>query len=950
MTGQMKNKQKLTELVIKAQAGDQNALNDLIGACYEDLYFFAYQTVKDPDTASDIIQDSCISIITNLSKLQSPEAFSVWVRNITYNHCAMHFRKTKEVQPLETEDGESILDSLPDESEGSLPEQVVEDKEFQKTMQDMLDSLPGEQRSAMMLYYYEKLSVKQIAEVFETSEGTIKSRLNYGRKAMKGKVEEYEKKNGVRLHSSLLPLFLLWMFRGTKESLPKATMPVLLGASSAAATGAAGAAAATSAAATGAAGAVAASTGLVAKIVAGVVAAVITAGAVIGGVAILGKDKAPSSDHNGHQHDYVSQAYDENNHWGMCECGEASEAASHHFNGRYCDVCNYAKPSEGLAFAKVADGYAVVGIGDCTDTDISIPSTHEGKPVVAIKPAYIEGEWDDDEYDIFHGDTDGPFEENDTITRVFIPGSVKYIGPDAFAGCDSLSEVTISEGVEQLDSWAFADCTALKEMVIPSTVKRVDDPFVRSGLTKVIISHGVTDISNTFSECASLETVILPDTVTKMEGAFYDCTSLNNVTIPDGVTSLKDAFQYCSSLTQISIPEGVTNIENAFRECISLTEVIIPDSVTHMDFSFYGCTALKRSNFPANMQSASSAFYNCTSLEYLTIPVFTSETYTYYSTGTPHALKEVHYAGTHNQYLSDEMIGFRQFIRSGPVIYCSNGYYDENHNFFHQDNVYDRYEATSVTHWGIYDCNCRTEQVSHTFENGICTECKMPKPSTGLNAPTDGQNCHVLGIGTCVDSNIALYFQTTSIGQTNSLVIEKSAFENNQSIKSVQIIGNALYWKNYEDRPKDQWTNPIGIYPMAFAGCTSLETVTFSDFVHIYGTHIFSNCTSLKEITLPYSYGYQASGIPAYTFNECSSLTSVTIPQNYHYIDEGAFFNCTSLTDIYYQDSMAAWEATTKAETEYDPITGEITQYAWDYGTGDYVVHCTDGDIYKNAT
>lgn len=47
---------------------------------------------------------------------------------------------------------------------------------------------------------------------------------------------------------------------------------------------------------------------------------------------------------------------------------------------------------------------------------------------------------------------------------------------------------------------------------------------------------------------------------------------------------------------------------------------------------------------------------------------------------------------------------------------------------------------------------------------------------------------------------------------------------------------------------------------------------------------------------------------------------------------------------------MAAWEATYKDETEYDPITGEITQYAWDYGTGDYVVHCTDGDIYKNAT
>jgi DNA-directed RNA polymerase specialized sigma24 family protein len=99
---------------------------------------------------------------------------------------------------------------LPDENPASLPEQVVEDKEFQKAMQDLLDSLPAEQRSAMMLYYYEKLSVKQIADVFETSEGTIKSRLNYGRKALKNKLEDYEKKTGNRLYVSSLPLLLMW--------------------------------------------------------------------------------------------------------------------------------------------------------------------------------------------------------------------------------------------------------------------------------------------------------------------------------------------------------------------------------------------------------------------------------------------------------------------------------------------------------------------------------------------------------------------------------------------------------------------------------------------------------------------------------------------------------------------------------------------------------------------
>jgi hypothetical protein len=84
-------------------------------------------------------------------------------------------------------------------------------------------------------------------------------------------------------------------------------------------------------------------------------------------------------------------------------------------------------------------------------------------------------------------------------------------------------------------------------------------------------------------------------------------------------------------------------------------------------------------------------------------------------------------------------------------------------------------------------------------------------------------------------------------------------------------------------------------------------------------------------------------------FSECETLTTVNIPDTVTKM-EGTFFNCTSLRDIYFQGSMAAWEATYKDETEYDPITGEITQYAWDYGTGDYVVHCTDGDIYKNAT
>ena len=57
----------------------------------------------------------------------------------------------------------------------------------------MIDELPEEQRSALLLRYFDEISVKEIAEIQGVTEGTVKSRLNYGRKAVKEAVEGYEK-------------------------------------------------------------------------------------------------------------------------------------------------------------------------------------------------------------------------------------------------------------------------------------------------------------------------------------------------------------------------------------------------------------------------------------------------------------------------------------------------------------------------------------------------------------------------------------------------------------------------------------------------------------------------------------------------------------------------------------------------------------------------------------
>jgi predicted DNA-binding protein YlxM (UPF0122 family) len=65
----------------------------------------------------------------------------------------------------------------------------------------MLDELSEEQRSATVMYYFDEISVKDIAEIQGVSEGTVKSRLNYARKSMRALVEDYENKNGIKLHT-----------------------------------------------------------------------------------------------------------------------------------------------------------------------------------------------------------------------------------------------------------------------------------------------------------------------------------------------------------------------------------------------------------------------------------------------------------------------------------------------------------------------------------------------------------------------------------------------------------------------------------------------------------------------------------------------------------------------------------------------------------------------------
>ncbi len=282
-------REKLIALVTAAQRSDQEALNELFNAFYNDVYYFALKTVKDEELACDVTQETFVEIINTLDKLEEPAAFVKWMKQITYHQCTRYFKKKKDVLVDEDEEGNTVFDTLKEEKAEFIPEEALDQAEFKKTIMDMIDELSPEQRAALMMFHFDELSLKEIAQIQGVSENTVKSRLNYARKGIKKSVEDYEKKNGVKLHSvAILPL-LLWLFKDYfAQSVPATATAVAEGV--AAATGAtvtvsaAASATTTAAAATGATAATVAGVGakvgipLATKIVAGALAATLAVG------------------------------------------------------------------------------------------------------------------------------------------------------------------------------------------------------------------------------------------------------------------------------------------------------------------------------------------------------------------------------------------------------------------------------------------------------------------------------------------------------------------------------------------------------------------------------------------------------------------------------------------------------------------------------------------------
>ena len=206
------------ELINRAAQGETQAETELYNATYNTVYALVKSMVKDEDTVLDILQDSYVKAFRNLNQLQEANKFRPWLKTIARNRTMDHFRERKtvlfsEMAPLDDENADvEIEDTNPE----ALPEVVIDRQETSRLISEILDALPEDQRGVISMFYYEQMSVKEIAEQLGVSDNTVKSRLNYGRKKVEEKVLDLEK-NGTKLYG-LAPVPFLLMLLGKQEA------------------------------------------------------------------------------------------------------------------------------------------------------------------------------------------------------------------------------------------------------------------------------------------------------------------------------------------------------------------------------------------------------------------------------------------------------------------------------------------------------------------------------------------------------------------------------------------------------------------------------------------------------------------------------------------------------------------------------------------------------------
>lgn len=547
---------------------------------------------------------------------------------------------------------------------------------------------------------------------------------------------------------------------------------------------------------------------------------------------------------------------------------EAIATIPHEFENRICVDCSEREYSKGLAFELSEDekSYIVTGIGECEDSELWIPKTHEGLPVTRIKQ--------------------NAFYDCTQLTEVIVPNSVTGIEVAAFYGCyniESISLPFVGAGDVGTDPYAlphlfgiifgnseYANSYEVKQYFSIEGTEYSRIFYLPNALKEVIITDGELKGAE-FYNCNKIEKIIVESEITALPNTvFFNCTGLKEVTLPDSIESIGDyAFAICSSLTSIKLPaelktigadafylnRALTTVEfndkletiggGAFHFCDLLDNVILPEGLKVIKDNAFGlCYALKTIELPSTLETLGGrVFYLCSALEVLDIPSSVTSVGAEAFAGCV-LLKEV--------IIPDGATIAKDMLRDcKSLVKLSLPYVD----------IFKDHNDKDYAYIGYY----------FGAENQSQNYSKIPDTLVDVRIASGDIPDYTL-YSVKIDT-LRLGKDVTSISDTQLSLYGANHY--------VYYEGTVADWLNVELTV----ANPARYRGNFFCLDENDEMNLIVDLVIPEGTEIIY-------------YG---------AFYGLTSITSVTIPSGVKTIEQGAFFNCTSLENVYYQGTMDDW-------------------------------------------
>lgn len=162
--------------------GDQSAFAELYHRYKDRMYYYFYRMLgNSSEQANDFLQELFMKLIEKPGSFNPKFSFPTWLYSVANNMCKNEYRRREIRQEYQAAEAQQPQLDYPDDTTIE-PEQLIE-KIFAT-----LDQLGEEHRSAFLLRYREGFSLKDVAEILELPEGTVKSRLFYARKVLAEKL------------------------------------------------------------------------------------------------------------------------------------------------------------------------------------------------------------------------------------------------------------------------------------------------------------------------------------------------------------------------------------------------------------------------------------------------------------------------------------------------------------------------------------------------------------------------------------------------------------------------------------------------------------------------------------------------------------------------------------------------------------------------------------------